>query len=94
VDKNGITCDVSLCLPFVDSVVYSPQHPDSHTGDGLYEKKSGEAAGLTEEELARRLKTKKTAIPRIENHSEDTKLSTLGRTAIALGKRLQVSPKP
>ena len=57
-------------------------------------KKLGEAAGLTEEELARRLKTKKTAIPRIENHSEDTKLSTLGRTAIALGKHLQVSPKP
>ena len=49
------------------------------------------AARLTEEELARRLKTKTL---RVENHSEDTKLSTLERTAIALGKRLQVIPKP
>ena len=90
-DRNRITYDVSLCLPFMDSVVYSPQHPDSHTGDGLYEKKLGEAAGLTEEELARRLKTK---TPRMGNHPEDTKLSTLERTAIALGEHLQVIPKP
>lgn len=48
-------------------------------------------AGLTQEELTRRLKTKKTAISRIENHAEDTKLSTLKRAASALGKRLQVS---
>jgi transcriptional regulator with XRE-family HTH domain len=46
---------------------------------------------LTQEELARRLKTKKTSISRIENHAEDIKLSTLKRTASALGKRLQVS---
>ncbi|MBI4655066.1 MAG: helix-turn-helix transcriptional regulator [Nitrospirae bacterium] len=50
-----------------------------------------ESAGLTQEELARRLKTKKTAISRIENHAEDIKLSTLERVAFALGKRLQVS---
>jgi len=50
-----------------------------------------ESAGLTQEELARRLKTKKTAISRIENHAEDIKLSTLERVASALGKRLQVS---
>jgi len=49
------------------------------------------SAGLTQEELARRLKTKKTAISRIENHAEDIKLSTLERVASALGKRLQVS---
>jgi transcriptional regulator with XRE-family HTH domain len=49
------------------------------------------SAGLTQEELARRLKTKKTAISRIENHAEDIKLSTLERVAVALGKRLQVS---
>jgi transcriptional regulator with XRE-family HTH domain len=46
---------------------------------------------LTQEELARRLKTKKTAISRIENHAEDIKLSTLERVAMALGKRLQIS---
>ncbi|MBI5043230.1 MAG: helix-turn-helix domain-containing protein [Nitrospirae bacterium] len=50
-----------------------------------------ESAGLTQEELARRLKTKKTAISRIENHAEDIKLSTLERVAVALGKKLQVS---
>jgi DNA-binding XRE family transcriptional regulator len=50
-----------------------------------------EEAGLTQEELARRLKTRKTAISRIENHAEDIKLSTLERVAGALGKRLQIS---
>ena len=50
-----------------------------------------ESAGLTQEELARRLKTKKIAISRIENHAENIKLSTLERVAGALGKRLHVS---
>lgn len=40
--------------------------------------------------LARRLKTKKTAISRIENHAEDIKLSTLEKVAHALGRRLEV----
>ncbi len=46
-------------------------------------------AGMTQEQLARRLKTKKTAISRIENHAEDIKLSTLDRVASALGKQLK-----
>ena len=49
-----------------------------------------EKAGLTQEELARRLKTKKTAISRIENHAEDIKLSTLERVALVLGKHLEI----
>jgi HTH-type transcriptional regulator/antitoxin HipB len=48
------------------------------------------AAGITQEELARRIGTKKTAISRIENHAEDMKLSTLKKAAIALGKRLEI----
>ena len=36
------------------------------------------------------MKTKKTAISRIENHAEDIKLSTLEKVAVALGKRLRV----
>ena len=48
------------------------------------------SAGLTQEELARRIGTKKTAISRIENHAEDVKLSTLKKTATALGKKLEV----
>jgi ribosome-binding protein aMBF1 (putative translation factor) len=57
---------------------------------GVVLRQARESAGLTQEELARRLKTKKTAISRIENHAEDIKLSTLKRVANALGKRLQV----
>jgi len=58
---------------------------------GVILRQARESAGLTQEELARRLKTKKTAISRIENHAEDIKLSTLERVAMALGKRLQIS---
>jgi transcriptional regulator with XRE-family HTH domain len=58
---------------------------------GVMLRESRESAGLTQDELARRLKTKKTAISRIENHAEDIKLSTLERFAAALGKKLTVS---
>lgn len=49
------------------------------------------SAGLTQDELAKRLNTKKTAISRIENHAEDIKLSTLERVATAVGKHLQIN---
>ncbi|PIP70212.1 MAG: transcriptional regulator [Nitrospirae bacterium CG_4_10_14_3_um_filter_44_29] len=58
---------------------------------GVMLRQARESAGLTQEELARRLKTKKTAISRIENHADDIKLSTLERVAASLGKRLQIS---
>ncbi|MFA6173729.1 MAG: helix-turn-helix transcriptional regulator [Kiritimatiellales bacterium] len=45
-------------------------------------------AGITQEELAERLHTKKTAVSRIENHADDIKLSTLEKFAEAIGKRL------
>ncbi|HEB02786.1 MAG TPA: XRE family transcriptional regulator [Nitrospirae bacterium] len=57
---------------------------------GVVLRQAREEAGLTQEELARRLHTKKTAISRIENHAEDIKLSTLEWVATALGKRLVV----
>jgi ribosome-binding protein aMBF1 (putative translation factor) len=57
---------------------------------GVVLRQAREKAGLTQEELARRLKTKKTAISRIENHAGDIKLSTLERVAVALGRRLEV----
>lgn len=57
---------------------------------GVVLKQARESAGLTQEELARKLKTKKTSISRIENHAEDIKLSTLKKVAQALGKRLEV----
>jgi len=49
-----------------------------------------EESGLTQEELAKKLKTKKSVISRIENHSEDIKLSTLGRYARTLGRRIRI----
>jgi HTH-type transcriptional regulator/antitoxin HipB len=58
---------------------------------GVVLRQARESAGLTQEELAVRLKTQKTAISRIENHAEDIKLSTLDRVAKALGKRLEVN---
>ena len=57
---------------------------------GILLKKVREEAGITQEELARKLKTRKSAISRIENHSEDIRLSTLKNYLEALGKRLQL----
>jgi HTH-type transcriptional regulator / antitoxin HipB len=57
---------------------------------GVVLRQARESAGLTQEQLAIRLKTQKTAISRIENHAEDIKLSTLDRVAKALGRRLEV----
>ena len=58
---------------------------------GVMLRTAREEAGLTQEELARKIKTKKTAISRIENHAEDIKLSTLEKVLMALGKRLKIS---
>ena len=60
---------------------------------GVLLRQAREDAGLTQEQLAQRINTKKTAISRLENHAEDIKLSTLKRVARALGKDLQVSLK-
>lgn len=46
--------------------------------------------GMTQEELASILNTKKTAISRIENHAEDIRLSTLEKIATALGKEIKI----
>ena len=53
-------------------------------------KEAREAAGITQEELAIRLSTKKSAISRMENHAEDIKLSTLEKFASSIGKSLEV----
>ena len=58
---------------------------------GVMLRQAREDAGLTQEELANKISTKKTAISRIENHAEDMKLSTLEKFANALGKQLTIS---
>ncbi len=57
---------------------------------GLILRQEREKSGLTQEELAKRIKTTKSAISRIENHSEDIKLSTLMKVAKALGKNVSI----
>lgn len=57
---------------------------------GVLFKSSREQAGLTQEEVARKLGTKKSAISRIENHAEDIRLSTLHKYAKALGKTVNL----
>jgi len=57
---------------------------------GLILRQEREKSGLTQEELAMKVKTTKSAISRIENHSEDIKLSTLLKVTKALGKNLSI----
>ncbi|MBN2103815.1 helix-turn-helix transcriptional regulator [bacterium] len=57
---------------------------------GVILKEARVQAGITQEEIAEKMNTKKSAISRIENHSEDIRLSTLEKYAHALGLRLSV----
>jgi len=47
--------------------------------------------GMTQEELAEKMHTKKSVISRMENHSEDIRLSTLSKVAEVFGKKLQIA---
>jgi DNA-binding XRE family transcriptional regulator len=58
---------------------------------GVFLKEIRVSNGLTQEELARRINTTKSVISRMENHSEDVKLSTLEKVAKALGKRVKIA---
>ncbi len=57
---------------------------------GVLLKQLREESGLTQDELAKKLKTKKSVISRIENHSEDIRLSTLRRYATTLGRKIKI----
>ena len=58
---------------------------------GYLLRRAREEAGITQEQLARKLRTKKSAISRIENHSEDIRLSTLKSYVEAIGRKLNLS---
>ncbi|MDZ7792946.1 MAG: helix-turn-helix transcriptional regulator [Spirochaetia bacterium] len=47
--------------------------------------------GISGEELANRINTTKSVISRMENHSEDIKLSTIEKVAKALGKKIKIA---
>jgi HTH-type transcriptional regulator / antitoxin HipB len=57
---------------------------------GILLRQAREEAGITQETIARKLKTTKSAISRMENHAEDIRLSTLNKYAKALGKRVKL----
>ena len=56
---------------------------------GVLLRRAREKAGMTQDDVAARLKTKKSAISRIENHADDIRLSTIQKYAKALGKNLR-----
>jgi DNA-binding XRE family transcriptional regulator len=58
---------------------------------GVLLREAREESGMTQEEVARKLNTRRSAISRIENHAEDIRLSTLGKYANAVGKKLHLS---
>jgi len=53
-------------------------------------KQARREVGLTQEEVAEAMNTKKSAISRIENHAQDIRLSTLQTFAHIMGKELRV----
>lgn len=61
---------------------------------GVVLRQARERAGLTQEEVADRLGTKKSAISRIENRAGDIRLSTLDRYATAIGWDLSLQLRP
>lgn len=60
---------------------------------GVLLKQAREDSGLTQEQVAKKLSTKKSAISRIENHAEDIRLSTIEKFVSVLGKKLELSIK-
>jgi ribosome-binding protein aMBF1 (putative translation factor) len=67
---------------------YDIEYEDFKIGEML--KQARIEAGITQEDLALKLDTKKSAISRIENHAQDIKLSTLQNFAKVMGRELRV----
>lgn len=57
---------------------------------GVLLKEARESAGVTQEELATAIHTKKSVISRLENQASDARVSTLRKVAQALGKELVI----
>lgn len=58
---------------------------------GMMIKEMRVKTGMTQEELAEKLSTKKSVISRMENHSTEVRLSTLQKVAAIFGKQLRVA---
>ena len=57
---------------------------------GVLLKEARQDAGVTQEELATAIHTKKSVISRLENQASDARVSTLRKVAQALGKELVI----
>ena len=57
---------------------------------GIMLKQARIDAGLTQEQIAKRLKTTKSVVSRMENHATDIRLSTLEKFAKAVGRKIHV----
>ncbi len=58
---------------------------------GILLKQARIEAGMTQEQIAKQLKTSKSVISRMENHATDIRLSTLEKFAKAVGRDIQVA---
>ena len=58
---------------------------------GVLLKQARVEAGMTQEQIAKQLKTSKSVISRMENHATDIRLSTLEKFAKAVGRNIQVA---
>ncbi|MDM8563656.1 helix-turn-helix transcriptional regulator, partial [Candidatus Marithioploca araucensis] len=58
---------------------------------GAILRQARESYGFTQEYLAQKLKTKKSAISMIEEHAEEVTLSALEKFAAVLGKKIEFS---
>ncbi len=58
---------------------------------GVLLKQARIEAGMTQEQIARELKTTKSVISRMENHATDIRLSTLEKFAKVVGRRIHVA---
>jgi ribosome-binding protein aMBF1 (putative translation factor) len=58
---------------------------------GILLKQARLEAGLTQEQIAKRLKTTKSVVSRMENHATDIRLSTLEKFAKAVGRKIHVA---
>jgi len=58
---------------------------------GVLLKQARLEAGMTQEEIASKLKTTKSVISRMENHASDIRLSTLEKFAKAVNRNIHVA---
>ena len=58
---------------------------------GVLLRQGREAAGMTQEDMTRQLRIPRSTISKVENHTEEVRLSLIKQYADALGKSLYIS---